>query len=114
MLCCCKDSELPELFVKVFHEGLNTGFDDAEIVIFHLLSLGRKCAKQSSSGVDKILSLVVHLLVDKEVFLLGSDGGADRCDIVLAEDLHDAHSLLVDGFHRAQQRCLLIERLAVI
>ena len=33
---------------------------------------------------------------------------------VATEDLHDPQGLLVDGFHRTEERCLLIERLTVI
>ena len=114
MLCSSKDSELPEFFVQVLHESLYAGLDNAEVMIFHLLALRRKCSEKCSACVNEILSLIVHLLVDEEVFLLRSDCCSDGSNVVLSEDLHDTQSLLVDGFHRTEQRCLLIECFSVV
>ena len=109
-----KDTQLPQLFVQIFHVSSNAGLDDAEVVVIHLLPLGGFRAEQGSSGEDQILALLVHFLIHKEIFLLGTDVGADALDVGVAEELQDTHGLTVQGFHGAQQRGLLIQRLAAV
>ena len=70
MLCLGKDSELPEFLVKIVHELLYLGLDNTEVMVVHLLSLGRLGTEKCSSGVLDIRTLVVHFLCDKEVLLL--------------------------------------------
>ena len=109
-----KDAELPQLFVQVCHIFGHAGLDDAEIVVVHLLALGRLRAEERPAAVDEILALFIHRAVDEEVFLLGSDRGADAFDVLIAEQLQDAHRLLVERLHRAEQRRLFVERLAAV
>ena len=63
-------------------------------------------------AVDQVGPGEVEVAVDQEVFLLGAGGGRDRAGVRVAEQLQDALGLLVQGLHRAQQRRLLVERLA--
>ena len=46
-------------------------------MIFHLLPARRTRAEQGAAGEDKILSRLVHLFIDEEVLLLGTDGRGD-------------------------------------
>src|SRR5258706_559448 len=62
-------------------------------------------------GIDQVGPGEVEVLVDQEVLKLGSAGGVDL-GRVLAEQLQDSERLLRQGFHRAEQRGLLVERLA--
>ena len=77
-----------------------------------LLALGRLGAEEGAAGVDQVGPGQVEVLVDQEVFLLGADGGEDVLDVGLAEQLEDADGLGAQGFHRAEQRGLLVQGLA--
>ena len=75
VLCLGKDAELPELSVQISHILCNSRLDRAEIVIVHFLSLGRHSTEESSSCHNEVFSLLPHITVNKEVFLLGTNGG---------------------------------------
>ena len=71
------NSELPQLLVEILHELADILTDNSEIVILHLLPLGRHCTEESSSGEDDVLTLHGLVPVDKEIFLLRSNGYVD-------------------------------------
>ena len=60
---------------------------------------------------DQILAGLVFLFLDKEVLLLRADRGRDIVN-VLAKQFQDAHRLVGQGVHGAQQRGLFVQRLA--
>ena len=93
MFCLCRNSQLPKLFIKVVHEFRNLRLEHTEVVIFHLLSFRSGGSHQSSSAEQKILPLHVHFLVDKEVFLLGTDSGGYTGNISISEKMKDFNSL---------------------
>ena len=109
-----EDSELPELVVQVGHIGRDARLDDAEVVVVQLLPLRRHGTEERPPAEHEVAALFVHLLVDEEVLLLWTDRGAHALDGGVAEQAQDAHGLLVQRLHRAQQGRLLIERLASI
>ena len=74
VLCLCCNTHLPQLNVDILHKGSNSLTDGSEIVIVHLLSFWRHCAKQGTSGVDQVFSLQEFLCIYQEVFLLRSYG----------------------------------------
>ena len=45
MFGLCKNAEFPQFFVEIVHKCLYTGFDNAVIMAFERLSLGRRCAE---------------------------------------------------------------------
>ena len=110
----CEYAELPEFFVQVRHICGDTRLDRAEIVVVHFLTLGRLCTEQCSAGEHQIFAFFVHLLVDEEVFLFGSDGGADAFDVGVAEETEYAESLFVQRFHGTEQRRLFVKRFAAV
>ena len=65
-----EDTELPEFLVKIVHELLNLGLDNAEVMVVHLLSLRSLGTEECSSCVLDVRTLVIHFLCDEEVFLL--------------------------------------------
>ena len=73
MLGLGQDAQLPQFFVQLFHEGFHTRFDDAEVVVFHFLSLRHLRAEQGAAAVDQVAAFLPQLLVDQEVFLFRPD-----------------------------------------
>ena len=65
-----KDAELPELSVQISHILCNSRLDRAEIVIVHFLSLWRHSTEKCTTCHDEVFSLLPHIAVNKEVFLL--------------------------------------------
>ena len=66
------NAELPKALLHLCHKVKNPRADCAEIVIVKLLMLGRCCAKDSSPCLEKVGTLQIKLLIDKEIFLLRS------------------------------------------
>ena len=109
------DAEFPQLHVEVRHEGFDRRFDGAEIVVLHLLALRGLGAEEGPSGGDEVFPLVEEVAIDEEVLLFAADGGADMLRAGgVAEDVDDAHGLLVDGLDGAEQRGLLVEDLSAV
>ena len=109
-----QDAELPELAVQLLHVLDHPGLDRAEVVVLQFLALGRLCAKERAARVDEVAALVVDVLVDEEVLLLRADGGHDALGRRVAEQAQDAHGLAGELLHGAQERGLLVQRLAAI
>ena len=108
-----RDADAPELLVYLAHEGRYAGLDGAEIVVVHLLALGRHGAVEGAAGVDEVLALLIHVALDEEILLLGADHGQNqRC--LGAEELEHAQGLTRERLHGAQQRRLLVQRLAAV
>ncbi|VWM24384.1 Uncharacterised protein [Collinsella intestinalis] len=105
-----RDAERPQLVVEVLHVGRDGGADSAEVVFLELLSLARGGAEEGAPA-DHEVAAAVGVLLDEEVLLLVPDA---RNDLLgrLAEEGEHALGLLVQRRHRAQQRGLLVERLA--
>ena len=106
-----RDAQLPQLFVQLLHESGDLGADDAEVVLFQLLTLGGRCAEEGAAGEDEVLTGLVVFFLNKEVLLLGADGGGDVIHI-LAEQLQDTDRLIGQCVHGTQQGGLLIQSLA--
>ena len=47
-----RDADAPELLVYLAHEGRDSGLHGAEVVVVHLLALGRHGAVEGAAGVD--------------------------------------------------------------
>ena len=105
------DAELPELVVKLLHEGVDRGTDGAKVVLLELLALGGSRAKERAAGQPQVLALLVVLLLDEEELLLGAEGGVHRL-VGVPKERHHLAGHVGDGLHRAQQRDLLVQRLA--
>ena len=106
-----RHAQLPELFVELLHEVVHRRADGTEVVLLHLLALARRRAEERAPCEYQVLTLLVVLLLDEEVLLLGTDRGGDTRHI-LAEIRQHLARLRRHGLHRAQERRLLVERLA--
>ena len=107
-----RDADSPELSVKVAHVAADTASDLAEVVIFKLLSLRGRRTEQCAAGQDQVLSLLIHVAFDEEVFLFRSDSRRDLADVILAEELQDSDRFVGQRLHRTQQRRLFVQHFA--
>ena len=107
-------TQLPQLHVQLVHKGRHTGLDGAVVVVVQLLSLGRLRAEQGAAAQPQILPAAIVLLVDEEVLLLRAYLGDDVLGLGVAEQPQDAHALLIQRVHGAQQGRFLVQRIAGI
>ena len=114
VFCFCKNSELPQFVVQVFHKCLNARLNHTEVMIFKFLTFRRFCAEQRASRKNKVFALVINALVYKEVFLLRTYSSFYAGNILVSEQMKNAQSLLVDCLHRAEKRSLFVQSLACI
>ena len=106
-----RHAQLVKLGLGLEHAGQDALRDGAEVMVLHLLALGRLGAEERPAGVDQVGPGEVEVLVDQEVLLLGPGRAVDARG-VRAEEPEDPHGLLREGFHRAEQGGLLVEGLA--
>ena len=107
-----RHAELRQLALGLEHVREHALGDRAEVVVVELVALRRLGAEQRAAGVDEVGALEVELLVDQEVLLLRPDGGEHARDVAVAEQAQRAHRRVRQRVHRAQQRDLVVERLA--
>ena len=101
-----------ELLLGLEHAREHALGDRAEVVVVELVALGRLGAEQRAAGGDEVGALEVVALVDQEVLLLGPDGGEHARALGVAEQAHGAQGDVRERVHRAQERDLVVERLA--
>ncbi len=106
------DAQLPKLLIDLVHIRADPLPDRAEVMIVHLLSLGRHGAEQGTAGIDQILALQVLLPVHQEILLLRAYGGGHLLRGGVPKKPQDPQRLLVDRLHGTQQRGLFVQRLA--
>ncbi len=106
-----RHADLEQLRLGFRHEGEHALGDGAEVLILQLLALRRLGAEERAAGVDQIGAREIEVAIDQEVLLLGT-AGREHALGGGAEQLQHADRLLRNRFHRAQQRRLLVERLA--
>ena len=109
-----KNAELPQFFVEVLHICRYPRLNHTEVVVFHLLSLRRLGTEERSARKYEVLARIKHCLVYKEVFLFGAYRSSNALDVGIAEESKHSQSLLVEGFHRTEQRRLFVKRLAAV
>ena len=114
MLCFCKDAKFPEFIVQIFHESLNTGLDNTEVMVVKFLSLGRLCSEKCPAGKTKVGTLLVHFPGNKEVFLLGSYRRNNSLCSSVSEKAKDPECLFAQHFHGTKKRSLLVQRMSAV
>lgn len=90
-----QDSQFPQLFVQIFHERGDPWLDSSEIVILHLLPLGRFCAEQCAAGQHQVFPLKEEVAVHQEILLLRAHGGGHTLHIGVAEESQNSQRLPV-------------------
>ena len=92
-------AQFPKLFIKVIHKCRYSCFDGTEVVILQLLPLWRGGAKEGTSGVDEVGTLVIHFFVDEEIFLLGTDCSCDAGDFIFAQKMKHFYGDIAQSLH---------------
>ncbi len=60
---------------KILHESLHTLWDGSEVMVVHLLVLGRIVSHQGASGEHQVRTCRIQALIYQEVLLLPSEIG---------------------------------------
>jgi hypothetical protein len=107
-----RHAELGQLALRVEHARQHALGDRAEVVVVELVALRRLGAEQRPARRHEVGALEVVLLVDQEVLLLRADGREDLRGLGVAQQRQRAHGRARERVHRAQQRDLVVQRLA--
>ena len=107
-----RDAEPPQLAVEIHHERQDPLADRAEVLVLELLALGRRGTEQGPAGQQQVGAVLGEPAVDEEVLLLGADVREDPLGVGVAEPAQDAQRVLAERLLRAEQRDLVVERLA--
>ena len=94
------------------HVGEHALGDRPEVVVVELVALGRLGAEERAARGEQVGALEVVLLVDQEVLLLGADRREHALGLLVAEQPQRLDRRLGQRVHRAQQRDLVVQRLA--
>ena len=113
MLRFSKHAQLPQLLIQLLHKSQDARLDDAKIMVFHLLPFRNLGSEQCAPRIYQILTLLPHLLIDEEIFLLRPDSSHNLLGR-LPEQRQYTSGSLVDTAHRAQQRRFFIQYFAGI
>ena len=108
------NTQSPEVFVQVLHEGCYPGTDGAVIVVIQLLTAGRLGTEEGAAGHPQVLPLVVHLLIHQEVLLLRAYAGDDPAALSVSEQPEDPDGLTAHVLHGPQQRRLFVQRVTAV
>ena len=66
------NAEFPELNIEIIHEGLYAGLDCAEVVVLHLLTLGRFRTEERAARKFQVITFIVKITVNEKVLLLAA------------------------------------------
>jgi len=114
MLCFSKNAKLPKLFIKLLHISRNSWLNYAEVMVLKLLTLRRSCTEKCPSAVDKVFTLLIHFLINEEVFLLRANCCNNSLSLCVAEKFKNSKSLCIDSLHRTEKRSFLIKNLTCV
>ena len=70
MLGLCRDAQLPELVIKLFHKVVDGWTNSAKVVLVKFLTLAWFATKEGTTTQNKVRTLLKVFLFDKEVLLL--------------------------------------------
>ena len=89
MLGLREHADLPELGIKILHEGCDSWLQLSEVMILQLLAARRLVAKEGSSGQLQVFPLLIKSLVDQEILLFRSALGGDPLRLGIPEQSED-------------------------
>jgi len=107
-----RNAQLVKLFLHVVHEGRNPLPNAAEILVFQLLTFGRRRADHGPAAQHQVLTLIVVIHVDQKILLLDSEVDLDFFHAFCPQQFQHPHRALVQGAQRPQKRRFLVQHLA--
>ena len=108
-----RNAKLKSLNLQVFHESLNTLWDGSEVVVVHLLVLGRVVTHQGATSQHQVRACGIQTFIYQEVLLLPTEVGNDLLDIWV-EIMANFCGSYVDSVQSTEQWSLVVERLTGI
>ena len=108
-----RDAEFECLDFKILHESLHTLWDGSEIMVVHLLVLGRIVTHQGASGEHQVWASRIEALIYQEVLLLPSEIGLHLLHLRVKIVAH-LGSRLTQSMERAEQWSLVVQSLTGI
>ena len=114
VLGCCENAQFPKLFVQISHVIPNSRLQVCKILVIQFLSLWRHCTEQGSASHNQVFPLVIHCLINQEVFLFWANSRSNLGSGGIAKQPQNPNGLFAQNIHRTQQRCFLIQCFACI
>jgi hypothetical protein len=84
----------------------------SEVVVVEFLALGRLGTEEGAPGVQQVGTSEEEVAVDQEILLLRTAERDDVVEVLVPEELQDALGLFAHRLLGAQQRRLMVQRLA--
>ena len=113
MLGFSKYAQFPQLLVQILHEGKNSLFDNAEVVVVQLLPTRRFRTEKGTAGVNQVFTFFPHFFIYEEIFLFRANSTVDA-DCINTEQLQQLAGCLAGCIHGTQQRSLFIQHFASV
>ena len=82
-----RHAQAPQLGIQIAHELHDAALDGAEVVIIHLLMLGRLTTEERAPGLNQIGAIEIEILVDQEILLLRAECGVGATPLLDTEEL---------------------------
>ena len=109
-----RDAEAEQGVLHILHEGHDTRRDGTEVVVLHLLALGRRGAHQRAARQQQVGAQGGQTAVNEEIFLFRPHAGTHEGGRIVAEQAQDAQGLAGKGGDGAHERDLAVQGLARI
>ena len=105
-----RDTQLQRLNLQIRHEGSHASRDRAEIVVIHLLVLGRVVSQKCTAGHEQVGAGGIQAFIHQEVLLFPTQVYDDLLHfrIKIVAHIRCRLAYRMDGLF---QRCLIIQRL---
>ena len=101
VLGLCRDAQLPELVIKLFHEVVDGWTNGTKVVLVKLLTFAWFATKEGTTTQNKVRALLKIFLFDKEVLLLRTNV-CNNARRLLSKERKNTLSLLLKGNLRAK------------
>ena len=109
-----RDAELLQLPLHILHKAHDAAGDGAEVVVLHLLPLGRRRALQGAPREHDVRAQGRQTAIHQKIFLFRAHAGPHALRRGVAEQAQDAQRLHGKRIQRAQQGDLAVQGLAGI
>ena len=107
-------SEPGHRLLHLLHERKHRGIDGSEIMIFHLLSLGRQGSQEGTAAEQNVRPLLGEIFPNEEKFLFRSHGGAYPFDSPVSEETYKPESPVFQAADGLEKRGFHVQGSAVV